>query len=154
MGKEKYTMRVQRLRLEVVKESNCNYNVESPVSSPGAARDLLNQIFNLEYQSEEVFVVMCMNTKNKIVGAFEVSRGTINASMVHPREVFKRAIAVNAASIIISHNHPSGEVKPSKEDKEVTKRLKDAGNILGIPVLDHLIIGDDRYYSFKEEFEI
>ncbi len=71
MGKEKYTMRVQRLRLEVVKESNCNYNVESPVSSPGSARDLLNQIFNLEYQSEEVFVVMCMNTKNKIVGAFK-----------------------------------------------------------------------------------
>ena len=88
--------------------------------------------------------------KNKIVAAHEVSRGTLNTSMVHPREVFKPAVLHNAAAIICFHNHPSGDPEPSREDIEITERLKNAGEILGIPVYDHIIVGDDRCVSLKE----
>ena len=91
-----------------------------------------------------------LNTKHKIVAVHEISRGTLNNSMVHPREVFKPAVLHNAAAIICFHNHPSGDPNPSQDDVAMNSRLVEAGKIMGIEILDHIIIGDDEYVSLKE----
>ena len=143
--------RIAKYRLELVKESSKVYEVESKISSPSDVRDYIEKIFNLSTQADEVLVLLVLDAKNIVIGAFEVSRGSLNSSIVHPREVFKRALLLNGASIILAHNHPSGDPTPSREDINVTKRLVEGGNILGITVLDHLTIGDNgRYRSFKE----
>ena len=143
--------RIAKYRLELVKESSKVYEVESKISSPSNVRDYIEKVFNLSSQAEEVMVMLVLDAKNIVIGAFEVSRGSLNSSIVHPREVFKRALLLNGASIILAHNHPSGDPTPSREDISVTKRLVEGGNILGITVLDHLIIVDNgRYRSFKE----
>ena len=98
--------------------------------------------------------MLCFNTKNAVVGAFEVSKGSLNSSIVHPREVFKRAILSNANAILVAHNHPSGDLNPSSEDINMTKRLESAGDIIGIKVLDHLIVGENNFYSFKENSQM
>lgn len=92
-----------------------------------------------------------LDTKNKVIGTETVSVGSLTSAIVHPREVFQPAILQHAASIAVAHNHPSGDPKPSREDIELTKQLIAAGKALCIPVLDHLIIGDGRYYSFQED---
>lgn len=104
----------------------------------------------LRYEAKEKFVVLLLNTQNQILGHRIVSTGTLTASIVHPREVFKEAIKANARSIIVAHNHPSGNPLPSSEDNAVTKRLSKAGSVMDIPVLDHIIIGDNKFYSMKE----
>ena len=110
------------------------------ISSPEDVDGLLRgRIANLD---RENFVVVLLNTKNEVLGFPTVSVGTLSASLVHPREVFKPAIRASAAGIILAHNHPSGRVKPSREDREVTRRLKEASEIIGIEVLDHVILGD------------
>ena len=98
----------------------------------------------------EVFVVLILDSKNGLKLELEVSRGTLNASIVHPREVFKAAIDHMAASIVVVHNHPSGNAEPSREDIEITRQLVEAGKIVGIPLHDHLIIAGDGYVSFAE----
>ena len=145
-------VRLSVLSLRVVKERSGNYDFEDKkISSPSKARDILEEVFELSELAEEVFIIMCLDTKNKVTGLFKVSQGSLNASIVHPREVFKRALMQNANSIILAHNHPSGDVTPSGEDISLTRRLQEAGDILGIEVLDHLIIGaGGRYRSFKE----
>ena len=100
----------------------------------------------------EHFVIILLNQKNRIIGVNTVSIGSLTASVVHPREVFKGAILANAASIVCGHNHPSTDCQPSKEDRAITTRLVEAGRLLGISVLDHVIIGGDgRYFSFADE---
>ena len=94
--------------------------------------------------------MLFLNPKHAVLGMETVSIGTLSSSLVHPREVFKQAIKRSASAVILAHNHPSGNCEPSKEDLQVTKRLKDAGELVGIEVIDHLIIGEDRYYSFCE----
>jgi DNA repair protein RadC len=117
------------------------------VSSPADVERLLRgRIANLD---RENFVVLLLNTKNEVIETSTVSVGTLGASLVHPREVFKPAVRASAASVILAHNHPSGKVEPSREDREVTRRLGEAAEILGIEVLDHLIVGDG-YFSMKE----
>jgi len=99
----------------------------------------------------EHFFVIPLNAKNQVIGINLVSMGSLTSSVVHPREVFKPAILVSAASIILAHNHPSGDPMPSREDKEITIRLQQVGDILGIKVVDHIIFGEDKaYYSFLE----
>lgn len=143
--------RIVKYRLELVKESSKVYNVDSKISSPADVRDYIEQVFKLSIQAEEVMVMLVLDIKNNVIGAFEVSRGSLNASIVHPREVFKRALLLNGASIILGHNHPSGDPTPSMEDISTTERLVEGGKVLGIEVLDHLIIGNNgRYKSFKE----
>ena len=141
--------RITKYRLELIKESSKLYEVEKEVSSPSDVYNQLESIFNLSNQAEEVLVMLVLDTKNKIIGAFEVSRGSLNSSIVHPREIFKRALLINGASIILGHNHPSGDTTPSKEDKEVTLKLKEGGKILEIELLDHIIVGDRGYTSLK-----
>lgn len=99
----------------------------------------------------EHFVVFFCDQKDRIVGIHTVSMGSLTASVVHPREVFKAAILANAAAIICGHNHPSGDVQPSREDRALTTRLYQAGKLLGIQVLDHIIIGHNNYFSFADE---
>ncbi len=117
------------------------------ISSPADVERLLRgRMANLD---RENFVVVLLNTKNEVIETSTVSIGTLGASLVHPREVFKPAVRASAASVILAHNHPSGKVEPSQEDREVTRRLGEAADILGIEVLDHVIVGDG-YFSMKE----
>ncbi len=104
----------------------------------------------LQDEPSEVFAILCVTTKHRVIAYHEVSRGTIDSTLAHPREVFKAALLANAAAIVVSHNHPSGDPTPSPDDVELTRRLAAAGEVLGVPVLDHIIIGDGRYHSFKE----
>lgn len=104
----------------------------------------------LRYEIHEKFVVIVLNAKNRVISIRQIAEGSLSSAVVHPREVFRNAIINNAASIICAHNHPSGDPAPSNEDKYLTDSLVETGKILGIPVLDHLIIGDGSYYSFKE----
>ncbi len=101
-------------------------------------------------KKEEHFMILYFDTRNKLINE-EISIGTLNASLVHPREVFKKAIKDNVAQIIIAHNHPSGDFKPSEEDISTTKRLVEAGKLVGISIIDHLIITSSAYFSFKEK---
>jgi DNA repair protein RadC len=103
----------------------------------------------LQHEPSEVFGILCLSTKQHVLAYHEVSRGTLNGTLVHPREVFKAALLANAASVILCHVHPSGDPTPSPEDVELTRRLAAAGTLLGIDVLDHLIIGDGQYVSFR-----
>ncbi|MEY9868548.1 DNA repair protein RadC [Peribacillus sp. B2I2] len=105
----------------------------------------------MRFLSQEHFVCLYLNTKNQVLQKTTVFIGSLNASIVHPREVFKEAFRRSAASIICLHNHPSGDPSPSREDIEVTKRLVECGKIIGIEVLDHIIIGEHKYVSLKEK---
>ena len=98
----------------------------------------------------EKFIALALNTKNHVTAVLPVSSGSLNASIVHPRELFQRAILANCASLILAHNHPSGDPAPSPEDIALTRKLIDAGLLLDIPVLDHIVLGYGRYVSFKE----
>ena len=118
------------------------------VKNPSEIADIFNSY--LDGADREHFVIAMLDRKGSLLGLNTVSVGTLSSSVVHPREVFKPAIVIGAASIILCHNHPSGDTTPSKEDIDVTRRLIDGGKLLGIEVLDHVIIGDN-YYSFKEK---
>ena len=109
---------------------------------------------SLRYQYKEIFKIVLLNTKNEIITDVDISMGTLNSSLVHPREVFREAIRRSSNKIILLHNHPSGNAEPSKEDKSVTNRLKECGELIGIEVIDHIIIGDGIYFSFKENMLI
>ncbi len=108
----------------------------------------------MRYEKKEIFRIVLLNTKNVIIGTKDISQGSLNASIVHPREVFLEAIKKSANKMILMHNHPSGDPTPSNEDINITKRLISAGQIIGIEVLDHVIIGDGTIYSFKENSQI
>lgn len=102
--------------------------------------------------SEEVFSIFYLNAKGKITGYSEVSRGDLSSTLVHPREVFKRAVVSNCSALILLHNHPSDDVHPSYEDKATTRRLVDAGKLLGIRIIDHIIVGPSGvFYSMSTE---
>ena len=119
------------------------------VDSPSTAAHVLQQY--LDGADREHFVVLLLDTQNQIIGIHTVTVGTLDASLIHPREVFKSAILANAASIILAHDHPSGDPTPSAEDRSVTRLLTEAGVTMGIEVLDHVIVGDGfRYHSFRE----
>ncbi|MGO4538104.1 RadC family protein [Paenibacillus sp. 2TAB19] len=119
------------------------------VRKPQDAADYVME--ELRYLKKEHFLCLFLNTKNHIIAQETLSVGTLNASLVHPREVFRAAIQRSSASIICVHNHPSGDPTPSPEDIALTKRLVEAGELVGIEVLDHLVIGDARFVSLKEQ---
>jgi len=122
---------------------------ESRIRSSANAFTVLQEF--MEGSDREVFVVMCLDRKNGLIGLNLVSVGSLSSSIVHPREVYKPAILSNASSVILSHNHPSGDPLPSQEDRALTARLVQAGKVLGVEVLDHVIVGDGRYFSFADE---
>lgn len=115
------------------------------------AEDVFNRyVDQLQDKQKEHFHALYLNTKNHVIADQLVSKGTLNASLIHPREVFKKAIQSSANSLILVHNHPSGDPTPSKEDEVVTKNMVNAGELLGITILDHVIIGKETYMSMKE----
>jgi len=105
----------------------------------------------LGYLKQEIFAIVLLDSSGKFIHRETISRGILNASLIHPREVFKEAIKRSAAAIILVHNHPSGELKPSQEDIKITKQMLQSGQLLNIPVYDHLIIAGDKFLSLKEE---
>lgn len=154
ISKEKNNKPLKRINIvsiKMIRESSILYNIRR-ISKPKDIVDLGKKF--LDELDREELIVACLNTKNEVNSVNVVSIGSLNNSVVHPREVFKTAILSNAASIVMIHNHPSGDVTPSKEDKEITLRIKESGIILGIKLLDHIIIGNDVYYSFKEHDEV
>ena len=122
--------------------------VRDSITSPEDGVALLMP--RLRYESKEHFLVVLLNSKNKVLDVEQISEGSLNSSVVHPREVFAPAVLHHAAAILTAHNHPSGDPTPSKEDMDLTNTLVQAGKYMGIPVLDHIIIGDAKYFSFKE----
>src|SRR3989344_3039302 len=116
-----------------------------------SAEDVFNRFKDrLGQEKQEHFIVLYLDSKHQILKEETISIGTLDASLVHPREVFKRAIQESAYGIILVHNHPSGDPEPSEEDKEITRRLFDVGEVVAIKVLDHIIIGKESHFSFKE----
>ncbi|MFS0775798.1 DNA repair protein RadC [Neobacillus sp. 3P2-tot-E-2] len=129
--------------------TNLNYTDRYVIRSP---EDGANYVMNdMRFLSQEHFVCLYLNTKNQVLHKQTIFIGSLNASIVHPREVFREALKRSAASIICLHNHPSGDPAPSREDIEVTKRLVECGKMIGIDVLDHLIIGENKFVSLKEK---
>lgn len=116
-----------------------------------SAKDAVAQLSDMRDLKKEHFVVLYLNAKNQLVHKETISMGTLNANLVHPREVFEPALKYSAAQIIVAHNHPSGDPKPSEDDIEITKRLTEAGKLMGIDVMDHVIVSKNSYFSFKEE---
>jgi DNA repair protein RadC len=136
--------------LEIGKRSVCTDPMSRPViNAPSDAADLVME--EMRKLDREHFRIMHLSTRNNVLGISPVSVGSLNSSIVHPRECFKDAIRRNANTIILLHNHPSGDPSPSREDLDITRRLAEGGKILGIEVLDHIIIGDKKYVSLKEQ---
>ncbi|AKB11929.1 DNA replication and repair protein RadC [Methanosarcina thermophila] len=126
--------------------------VEEPKRKICSPKDVYVLMYpKMREQKKEKFITLCLDTKNQVLKEEVVSIGSLNASIVHPREVFKSALMESSASVIIVHNHPSGDPSPSREDIMVTEKLVEGGKLLGIDVLDHIIIGDGRYVSLKDE---
>lgn len=133
------------MKCKLVREAQLPY---SGVRTSENAADIFRE-FGMADSPDELVAMACLSVTGSIVGIHEISHGDLSASIIHPREIFKRAMLNNAASIILAHNHPSGNLEPSYEDKEMTKRLKNAGELLGIPLVDHIILSGEGYYSFK-----
>ncbi len=121
------------------------YEITNPASVVAAIRESIRD------KRKEHFKLLVLNTRNRIVAITNVSTGTLSSSLVHPREVFRDAIEHSGSSVVLAHNHPSGNPDPSEEDLRITRRLADAGKIIGIEVLDHIIVGKETYVSFKEK---
>ncbi|ASV68833.1 DNA repair protein RadC [Cytobacillus sp. FSL W7-1323] len=129
--------------------ANLTFDERYSIRSP---EDAANYVMNeMRFLSQEHFVCLYLNTKNQVLSKQTIFIGSLNASIVHPREVYKEAFRQSAASIICLHNHPSGDPTPSREDIDVTKRLTECGKIIGIDILDHIIIGEKKFVSLKEK---
>jgi DNA repair protein RadC len=142
--------RITKYSVCLVRDSSANYPIDKKISGPDSANEAIQTILDLNDADVEKFGFLALDTKNKIIGIHIVSVGSLQSSIVHPREVFKAAILNNAASIIIFHNHPSGDPTPSQDDIDTTQRIREAGKIIGIELLDHIITGEGTYYSFRE----
>lgn len=132
--------------------ASCTTADKVHISSPGIAAGYMMP--KLRYETHEYFVVMMLNTKNRIIDIMTVAEGSLTSAVVHPREVYSQAVVRHAAVIIAFHNHPSGDPYPSSEDRKLTESLDKAGEVLGIPLMDHIVIGDGKYYSFKEHGDL
>lgn len=152
-----YVMRLTKYRTELdqnkhnilVKESAVNYEV-SNLNNPKIIVEVLNDCYGLNRLAEEHIYMIALSTNTKPMGVFEVSHGTVNASLCNSREIFIRLLLIGASSFVLSHNHPSGDCTPSKEDIAITKHINDGAKLMGVNLLDHIIVGDTTYYSFRE----
>jgi len=135
-----------RVRIQLVRQKRAKYAVS--LTTPGGVARMLTHMTRLD---REHFVCIHLDTRNVVLGVETVSIGSLNYSLVHPRECFKAALLLNAAGLILAHNHPSGSFEASEEDISLTKRMIQAGKLIGIEVLDHVIIAGEGYMSFKEK---
>ncbi len=136
----------ENLHNVLVKESSRNYPVEN-ANNPQIIADMMNALYSLNKQAEEHLYMLALNTRYRILGVFEVSHGTVDASICNPRDVFIKALLCGATGIILVHNHPSGDVTPSKQDHDVFKRVKQAGELIGVKLIDSIILGNGPVYS-------
>jgi DNA repair protein RadC len=132
-------------RVEGYSETGQRPLVKTPDDVAGLVRSRLKD------KKKEYFLALLLDTRNRLIKAAEISVGSLDSSIVHPREVFKEAISASAAAVIFVHNHPSGDPEASEDDVNLTKRLAEAGEVVGIEVLDHIIIGDNKYTSLKRD---
>lgn len=132
-------------RFRTLRSQNDDFKISSPKD---ISMLLINEMNNL---NQEVLKLILLNTKNTVIGVKDVFKGSLNSSIVHPWEIFREAVQRGSANIIICHNHPSGDPTPSKEDINVTLRIKQCGDLMGIKLLDHIIIGNNNYISLKEK---
>lgn len=147
------TIRVKTIQpvyktIDLCCEDAVKYRTGCKFTAPGQVADLFQ---SLKDECKESFITLHLDGKNRILCMEVVSIGSLNQSIVHPREVFKTALLSSAAAIILVHNHPSGDVAPSNEDKAITKRLAEVGELMGIKILDHIIVGNGEYLSFVEK---
>lgn len=145
--------RIDIFKVALVKDSSKVYDLaDNRIRNPKDARDTIVKVLDMENLPQEHFVMLSLSSKNQVIGVHTIFIGSLNSSIVHPREIFQRALLNSAAAIMIFHNHPSGDPSPSPEDLAVTERIFEAGKIIGIDVLDHIIIGaEGRYLSLKEK---
>lgn len=145
------SINVQEYSLRMVKESGGRYELEDRIiSHPHKAHRVFTEVADLHLRTEEVMVMLTLDSQNSLIGIFEVAVGSLNRSIVNPREVMKRAILSNAASILLGHNHPSGNAEPSKDDIDVTEKIMESCDVMGINFFDHIIVADaDSFVSLK-----
>lgn len=138
-------------RAVLEKDMSANYPaLDRTMNRPESVVRFAREVLRMHEDTEEYMYMICLNTKLVMTGVFEISHGNVNSSIVGPREVFQKALLANAVSIILMHNHPSGNPTPSREDIMVTERLVECGKLIGVDVLDHLIIAGGTYCSLKE----
>lgn len=137
-------------RCDLMKEKSFNYPVENDLNSPSAIYRMLCDVFRIDKETEECLYLLSFNAKHKLLGVFEASRGTSMSTVCGVREIFQKALLSNAVGVVIAHNHPSGDVSPSMEDEYAWKKMRDAGELIGVVMLDSVIVGDGNYYSFYE----
>jgi len=140
--------RIPRIKLMAIREASLPYPARR-ISHSQHVFELLHDYFH-GHDREEMLAIL-LDSKNCIIGLHTISIGSLTLSIVHPRETFKAAVLMNAAGLILAHNHPSGDATPSSEDRTLTARLTQAGDLLGIRVLDHVVVGDNRYVSFADQ---
>lgn len=140
---------IQRYDIRMVRDGRVPI-MEAPVIIRTPADTIPVLEAELSELAYERFIALALNTKNHVIAVLPVSSGSLNSSIVHPRELFQRAILSNCASLLLAHNHPSGDPIFSNEDLALTRRLVEAGQLLDIPILDHIILGYGKFYSFKE----
>ena len=140
---------IPTVKVQLVRDGSISAEDRPVIRSADDVASIMEPIVSL--LAEERFYVLLLNTKNRVNGIHEVSVGSLNVTVVHPREIFKAAILSNSAAVILVHNHPSGDPTPSPEDCRLTEQIAKAGKVLDIPVLDHVIMGDHRYTSLKEK---
>lgn len=134
------------------KELSVNYpELDRKMNGPEKVVRLAKEFLHLDDQTEEYLYMICMNSKLELTSVFEISHGNVNSSIIGAREIFQKALLANAVSIVLMHNHPSGDSTPSREDIEVTKRIVEAGRVVGVELVDHIIIGRPMFTSLKEK---
>ncbi|MDR4483846.1 MAG: DNA repair protein RadC [Nitrospirales bacterium] len=144
--------RIPIIKLSVVRDGSLatQERIERKISHSGHAARICREM--LQGEDREHFIALHLDSKNKVVSVETIAIGSLATCTIHPREVFKAAIMRNSGRLIVCHNHPSGDPTPSEEDHALTNRLKQAGELLGVPILDHIIVGDeDQYYSFADK---
>lgn len=134
----------------LVKESSWNYPVEN-ICNPEEVFYLFTDVFNLNKLAEEYVYMLALNTKGKVLGVFEISHGTVDYSLCNPRDIFIKALLCGATSFILIHNHPSGDCFPSETDFEMYKNVSSLCRMIGIKIMDNIIVGRNKFFSFKKE---
>lgn len=149
-----YTMHLDSDRKNIlVKENSRNYPEISRLDNPHIISDIMNAEYNASVLPEEYMWMIALDNKNKAIGIFEISHGLVNATLISPREIFTRLCLCGATNFVLVHNHPSGDCSPSKEDIQITERVKQCGELMNIRLIDHIIVGEG-YYSFNENKRI
>ena len=142
---------IKKYTVRLVKEEGNRYDFDRKITSPEKASQIFNEVLEMDSRTQETVAMCTVDIKQNITGIFEITTGGLSSSISHPRDIFQRAILQNAPAIILCHNHPSGNPQSSKDDINITQKIIKGGEILGIQILDHIIIGDNCFVSMKEE---